>query len=773
MSAPFVDPRRPSRWRKPLTLATVFATGAAVGLVAARPFGSSTIAAPAAPPASAPSAVPSPGIPPLVDGLDPNGSVLSTGAQWWVWSPGPGELGTSAQAFSFDQVVNGRSEKRVGVSINRNEDSPNAPLRNKNLVSEDSGQTFTDNTGLPEDYSLIAPYRLRNGKVLSANFVPNTGADGSLGFTMYSSTDVGRTWTQSRGRIVEDKWKFGWYRIHREMLELADGTLLLGAYGNGTVDGVRKAYSLLLQSTDGGATWTQRSVVNARTSFATNELGFGRTADGKLLAMMRTEEPNPKSPSAPMLQAYSDDEGLTWRDAKTFVPPAGMPSNGIMPKPMLLPNGQLLLTYGRPDNNVVVSRDGTGRTWDQGEVMYARYPGQDPNRRWMGSSGQTDLVQRTSSTALAFGDRCHNIWFCREYSHDNAVWTKVVDAKTPGVGKLDLKTKSGDGVVKLSGTVLPADARFPEQRLLGAVDGSAEYRAAARFPDRSASAQGLTIELDKAYPVNRFGLMMGKGELNAAKVQFSTDGVNWGEPIRTGDRIDQAMQYQNFEPQQAKFVRITGDGKNALTAVTEFELYAANTYTFENDAVGSVPRGVKDARYALTADVGYVAGYDHSKTRLALQDNDTTARAQATITNPTPGATQQMSFGYEGYGYGSGAIWEVLGKDAAGNEVVADRLLFSPESAKNRHVVKQWDGSAWQVVGYAGPFVTNRSWMGITLKSDANGTTISKDGVTMGTSSKRQAQVTQFTGLRVLTGERPEDVGNMEHSYDDVVFGAN
>lgn len=115
MTDPFTDPRPASRWRKPLTLATVFATGAAFGLVMARPFGSSTVVAPAAPvPGANPSAAPTTGAPPLTDGADPNSSVLSGGAQWWIWSPGPGELGANPQAFSFDQVVNGRSEKRVG-----------------------------------------------------------------------------------------------------------------------------------------------------------------------------------------------------------------------------------------------------------------------------------------------------------------------------------------------------------------------------------------------------------------------------------------------------------------------------------------------------------------------------------------------------------------------------------------------------------------------------------------------------------------------------------
>jgi hypothetical protein len=637
-------------------------------------------------------------------------------------------------------------------------------------AAEDNGQVFVPYDKLPSDFSLDASAQLRDGSILAASFLLDSSpAPNRFAVKMARSTDVAGSWTTYNAPLIENKWKLSWYRIHRDLMELPDGTLLLGGYGQGTIDGVNKQYSLILQSTDRGKSWSQRSAVNAGSPYGTNELGFTRTSDGRLIAVMRGVDLKSNQLPVPLTQTFSDNDGISWEPLKQYVPPAGLPNDGVMPEPMLQPNGQLLMTYGRPDNNVVVSHDGTGRTWDDGEVLYSRYPGDDFNRRWMGSSGNMALVNRDASSALAFGDNCHNIWFCREYGHDNQIWTRIVDARGPGVGKIDLTTKVADGTVKLSAQGLTTpDSRFPEQRPEGAVDGSGGYRAAARF----AGDGKLTIELDKPYQPSRIGLMMSRGETDSAVIQTSLDGTSWGKPVATtGIRTDYAMHYQDINPTTARFVRITpGDGA-PLRAVTELELDATNLMTFENDAVTTIPRNLKDTRYALVADKGTVAGYDHSRARLALQDNDQTARAQATIPNPTPAATQHYNFGYEGYGYGSGAIWEILGTNASGEEVVGDRLLFAPDSANNRHVVKQWDGNAWQVIGYAGPFVPNKSWMNIDLYSDANGTTIAKDGVVMGTSNHRLNAVTEFTGLRVETGQNPQDVGNMEHSYDDIAFG--
>jgi hypothetical protein len=705
------------------------------------------------------------GPPQLVDGAPGNRPTLSAGAQWYPWSPGPGELGANPQAFSIDHVVDGRTVKKVVASWNRNEDSPTAPLRNTRGVADVNGQVFVPYEALPNEHTMTATTRLRDGSVLSASFVPTTAPEPNRnGIMIARSTDLAKSWTTWNAPLVENMWKLSWYRIHRDMIELADGTILLGAYGQGTINGVTKQYSLVFESTDDGRTFRQRAAINAGSPESTNELGMARTSDGRLIAVMRGAETVARPPAMPLTVSFSSDDGRTWQKLTPYVPPKNMPGNGIMPKLLLQPDGQLLLAYGRPDNNVVTSLDGTGRTWDTGQVVYSRYPGEDPLRRWMGSSGNMDLVALNAGSSLAFGDTCNNIWWCREYGHDNKVWTRKVDALNPGAGKLDLATKVRAGTVTLDANVLPADSRFAEQRIESAVDGSSGYRSAARFTGPGS----LTIKLDHEYTLNRIGLMMGEGEANSAKIEVSPDGQAWGHPVaRTGLRTDYAMRYTDIKPVRAEYVRITAADNARLTAVTELELYAADLLTFENDAVSSTPRTLEDTRFAFVADT-VVPGAGNSSAHMVLVDADQGAKATATFRASQPEKDQRISFAFEGYGYGAGAVWEILGTDASGREVAAFRLHLAGDSPKNLMQVRAWNGSAWAAVGGVGPFIPNKQWMTITIESTAKSTTVLVNGKVAGTTTAALAKVHKFDGFRAETGLIPEDVGNMEHGYDDV-----
>ena len=752
---------RKSRWKLArrwgagvLTSITMLAAGIMIG---------STISAPAAPKNTAATSGP----PALVDGVSADDPSFSAGAQWYPWAPGPGELGTAPQAFSIDHVVNGRTVKKVITSWNQNEDSPGAPLRNGRAVADNNGQVFVPYTALPPEFTMIGATRLRDGSVISMSFVPGTApAPNRIGLPMARSTDLAGSWTLWTAPLVENLWKLDWYRVHRDIIELPDGTILAGAYGKGTINGVNKEHSLVLESTDGGQTFRQRSAINAGSPFSTNELALGRTSDGSLMAVMRGADVPGKPPSIPLTISFSADNGVTWEPLKEFVAPNGLPNNGIMPKLLLQGNGQLLMTYGRPDNNLVVSLDGTGRKWDRGETIYSRHPGEDALRRWMGSSGQTDLVALNNGSSLAFGDTCHNIWWCREFGHDNKIWTRKIDALAPGAGKIDLATKVAAGTVQLSGKVIPADQRFAEQRIEGVVDGSTEYHSAARFSNN----QTLTIKLDHTYTLERLGLMMAEGEANSAKIEVSTDGRAWGRPVaRTGVRTDFAMRYTDIKPVRASYVRISSTTEAPLTAITELELFAKELLTFENDAVTSVPRSVEDSRYALVANT-IVPGADHSSAHLVLIDADTTAKATARFRAESPAKSQRISLSYEGYGYGSGAIWDILGTDASGREVTAFKLHFTADWTNNRMLVRAWDGENWQNVGGVGPVPPNKQWMTVTIDSTASETTVSVNGQVAGTTDLALAKARRFDGFRAETGLVPADVGNMEHGYDDIAI---
>lgn len=60
-----------------------------------------------------------------------------------------------------------------------------------------------------------------------------------------------------------------------------------------------------------------------------------------------------------------------------------------MPVLDLLPNGVMTLTFGRPGNWVAISPDGLGHSFEQAQVTYQNYPGQDTGafQRFHGSGG--------------------------------------------------------------------------------------------------------------------------------------------------------------------------------------------------------------------------------------------------------------------------------------------------------------------------------------------------------------------------------------------------
>lgn len=692
-------------------------------------------------------------------GTDPDVNLLSLGAQWWPYSPGPGQLGAAPQVFAFDHVVDGRRTKESLMTIGRNEDSGTAVLHSEMKVAKDNALEFRDYDKLPDGFNWASAGHLSDGSLMALLFVPVAApAPNRLGISVAVSTDQGASWARHLAPIVENKWKMDWYRVTRDTLQLPDGTILQGVYGSGTVNGVAGQYSMILQSTDDGKSFSQRSLVN--TDGASNEMALSRTSDGRLIAITRTAEGSGQ-PTQPMKQAYSGDDGMTWTPQQVFTPPEGLPSEGIMPQLVLQANGVLMLTYGRPDNNIAVSWDGSGSSWNDGKVVFANYIRTTERGRSMGSSGNTALTAAQANYSMNYGDICHNIWSCREHGQLTGIWAQRVDAVTAGKGKLDLATGVADGVMKLSGTVVAADPTFAEQRLQGAVDGSSDYRAAARFTEGAKKV--VTVTLDRVYTLNKIGLMLDRGVSNSAKVQLSVDGRNWSAPvIRQRDVKDYSVRYTDIDPTEAKYVRVSNIGSQPFTALNELELYAANMWTFENDAVNVSPRGTTDTLHAFTADT--IMPGQHSQRRAILVDMDPDTRATMTFPVPILAKGLHLDFGYTGEGYGSGAIWELTGKDAAGAAATPWRFLFKP--AGDGFSLSSWDGATWQTVGTFPTFTPNYQWIPVVINANSTQAAVTVHGKTVVT-KVTAAKAATLNGFRPSTGLMISDQ-NMEHSYDNV-----
>lgn len=722
----------------------------------------------------------------VTQGAAADGNVLSLNARWWPWSPGPGgRLGALPQGLSFDHVVDDIRKKKTILSIPRHSDSSTVQPNNLTMVSEDNGREFFADRSQPKTFSFGASNKLADGSLIGVGGYGVRPA-GATTFTLatHRSNDLGKTWKTSMNPLTENLYKMAWYAFTgRKIIELGDGTLLLATYGVTMNNGPTR--TVLLQSTDGGNSWSQRSAIHSGPGGTVNcssEAALEHTSDGRLIAVTRSCESS-ATPTLPMGVQFSDDGGKTWSERKIFVPPAGLPDRGIMPHLNLQANGAMVLSYGRPDNYVAVSWDGTGRTWDDGKLVFSNHIRTTSPGRWYGSSGNTSLLANTANSSMYYGDSCHNEWSCYEYGQQNGVFAQQVDVVKAGTGKIDLEWGVRKGTMKLTAGVVPADARFPEQRLAGAVDGSNELRAAARFAAGAVTgSKGLTLDLGRAYTLDKIGLMLDRGVANSARIQVSLDGKHYQTVASQVNSTDYALRYHQLDtPVRAMFVRIVGGPNAPLTAVNELELYAAGMNTFENDATNAAPRGSVDAKHALVNEPAMNAPSApvpngvwaqtgaNSRQWLMLYDHD--PQDVAHVTFPTKPATGlDVSFDYSGQGYGSGAIWTIGGKNAAGAPVTAWKFHLSADWNRNAMKISTWNGSAWEVAGYTPGITTNWYWMNISTQITTSDAAITINGSTVRT-TVRAGEASTLDSFTPSTGLQASDI-NLNHGYDNLSITA-
>ncbi|MFN0251676.1 MAG: sialidase family protein [Kofleriaceae bacterium] len=200
-----------------------------------------------------------------------------------------------------------------------------------------------------------------------------------------TSEDRGRTWSAPFGYRSE---KLAWVSPFGRMVALADGTLVMSAYG-----GVRESNPLgrvdtiVVRSRDGGRTWGDESTVVTMA----NEMSLCVVGDELVGAARRVDGSTAIVRSA--------DGGQTWSA------PVAATRSGEHPADLcvLRESGHLLMTYGRRVRPLgcatKTSRDG-GATWTEHEVLLAG----DGIGHDVGYPSTVQLDDGTLLTALYFAN---------------------------------------------------------------------------------------------------------------------------------------------------------------------------------------------------------------------------------------------------------------------------------------------------------------------------------------------------------------------------------
>lgn len=154
-----------------------------------------------------------------------------------------------------------------------------------------------------------------------------------------------------------------------------------------------KGYSSLMVSTDNGRSFARRTTIaiDPDDNDLMGEPALSQTADGRLVCVLRRTDHVQK----PMCIVWSDDAGRTWSR------PADLFEFGVWPCLLLLGNGALVLSYGRPGVHLAVDADGTGARW----TSHAAVIEGDHSAIQRHSCGYTSLLALDDETfLLAYSD---------------------------------------------------------------------------------------------------------------------------------------------------------------------------------------------------------------------------------------------------------------------------------------------------------------------------------------------------------------------------------
>ncbi len=197
-----------------------------------------------------------------------------------------------------------------------------------------------------------------------------TDQKGVFEANFFRSKDNGLSRVSESAKIFLPEEFSDWNNVLcRKIVGLEDGSLLMSMYSNNTKgNNIERIYrTIALRSTDRGKTWYYLSTIAFDMREDVRGEGFNETSllvlpDGKILSFMRTgasyqaslgsfnnndwdtKMPFSYGKQTAIYMSISGDGGKNWSCADPIT------SHGVWPDAVLMENGIIALTYGRPGN---------------------------------------------------------------------------------------------------------------------------------------------------------------------------------------------------------------------------------------------------------------------------------------------------------------------------------------------------------------------------------------------------------------------------------------
>jgi hypothetical protein len=223
------------------------------------------------------------------------------------------------------------------------------------LRSTDEGKTWTPVEGLQQKTFAPQPMiRLADGAILGVSRWSVRYDDGLHVGMSYRFDPAANRFTMFESRIetLKDTGLNNLMMFERQIFAMGGGRLLVSVRNRQRGPSTRPvSESFLMQSEDGGHTWTHFSTIGPG-----GEPTVARLSETEMTAVLRT--------SGAFEQRWSGDGGRTWG------PPVTLEEGSVDADLTMMSHGVLACSYGRPGSNLMFSING-GKDWIHHRVITA------------------------------------------------------------------------------------------------------------------------------------------------------------------------------------------------------------------------------------------------------------------------------------------------------------------------------------------------------------------------------------------------------------------